>query len=59
MTKLVIDAEAFSRWHYKNDLTHVSFFSKTTMQWLAETYHCELEFVGKDVMIFRDQRKGG
>ena len=30
MTKLVIDREAFSRWHYKNDQTHVVFFSETT-----------------------------
>ena len=51
-TKLVIDADAFSRWHYKNDLTHVSFFAKETLQWLATHYQCQLEILGKDVIIF-------
>lgn len=52
MTKLVIDAEAFRNWHYKNDLTHVCFFSKATLQWLADAYQCQLEIIGKDVAIF-------
>ena len=30
MTKLVISAERFANWHYKQDPTHVSFFSKET-----------------------------
>jgi hypothetical protein len=53
MTKLVIDADAFSRWHYKNDLTHVCFFSTATFIWLAEQYSASLEFVGKDVIFLR------
>ncbi len=52
MTKLVIDADAFSRWHYKNDLTHVSFFSRDTLQWLAIKYQCRLDILGNDVIIF-------
>ena len=52
MTKLVIDVDAFSRWHYKNDPTHVSFFCKDTLEWLANTFHCQLEILGKDVIIF-------
>ena len=52
MTKLVIDAEAFSRWHYKNDQTHVSFYSKTTLHWLASHYRRKIDILGKDVMIF-------
>lgn len=55
MTKLVIDADAFSRWHYKNDKTHVSFFSEHTLQWLAVTYRSRLEIIGKDVIIFTAQ----
>lgn len=55
MTKLVIDKDAFSRWHYKNDPTHISFFSHTTLQWLANQYHCQLEFVAKDAVTFRQQ----
>lgn len=36
MTKLVKDVEAFSTWHYKNDQTHVLFFSRATFEYLAE-----------------------
>lgn len=52
MTKLVVDAEAFSRWHYKNDLTHVCFFSRQTFEWLAVKFSAKLEFDGKDVVFF-------
>ena len=55
MTKLVLDADAFARWHYKNDQTHISFFSRPTLQWLAERYRCEVEFIGQDVIIFTPQ----
>ncbi|MBS3963781.1 MAG: class I SAM-dependent methyltransferase [Methylomonas sp.] len=58
MTKLVIDASAFSRWHYKNDPTHVSYYSPPTMTWLATSNHCEIEFIGTDVMILTRQPAG-
>lgn len=53
MTKMVIDLEAFARWHYKHDPTHVSFFSRETFQYLAERDNLELEFVGNDVILLR------
>ncbi len=53
MTKMVIDVEAFATWHYKNDLTHVIFFSRKTFEYLAEQDQLELEFVGKDVILLR------
>ena len=52
MTKLVRDREAFARWHYKNDLTQVSFFSRPTFEWLAGLWRAELTFAGDDVMLF-------
>jgi SAM-dependent methyltransferase len=52
MTKLVSDREAFSRWHYKNDPTHVSFFSRPTFQWLADVWGAGIEIIGQDVVIF-------
>ncbi len=52
MTKLVRDREAFARWHYKNDLTHVHFYSRPTFEWLAAQWQAELTFVGNDVMLF-------
>jgi 2-polyprenyl-3-methyl-5-hydroxy-6-metoxy-1,4-benzoquinol methylase len=53
MTKMVIDVEAFANWHYKNDLTHVIFFSRKTFEYLAERDQLKLEFVGKDVILLR------
>ena len=52
MTKRVIDRDAFSRWHYKNDQTHVCFFSTETFQWLADHWCSTLTFPGKDVVLF-------
>ena len=51
MTKLVRDREAFSRWHYKNDPTHVCFFSTGTWQWWAQRHGALLEFIGADVIL--------
>ncbi len=53
MTKLVIDKKAFSTWHYKNDLTHVCFFSVETFQYLAQQLNAELSIVGQDVILLK------
>lgn len=52
MTKRVIDQDAFSRWHYKRDPTHVCFFSIETFQWLADYWHAALIVPRKDVVLF-------
>ncbi len=55
MTKLVIDKSRFSSWHYKNDPTHVCFYSQNTFQWLAKHYGFQVEFVGADVIfLYKD-----
>ncbi len=56
MTKRVIDQEAFSRWHYKNDETHICFFSTDTFSWLGRRLDAPPQFVGKDVVLFRRSR---
>lgn len=53
MTKLATDRAAFARWHYKNDLTHVCFFSRPTFEWLAQDLKAELEIIGSDVILLR------
>jgi len=53
MTKMVTDVQAFERWHYKNDPTHVRFFSRQTFLWLAQHWHAECDFYGADVVVFR------
>jgi hypothetical protein len=55
MTKLALDPEAFARWHYKNDPTHLCFFSRTTFAWLAAHWQAELTFTGSDVILFQKQ----
>ena len=51
MTKLVRSREAFEGWHYKNDPTHISFFSRSSWQWWAGEYGAELQFHGDDAML--------
>lgn len=51
MTKRVIDVQAFSRWHYKNDPTHISFFADQSFRWLAKEWDAKLEFEGSDVVF--------
>lgn len=53
MTKLVIDREAFSRWHYKNDKTHVCFYDRDCLRWLGRQYRSRVEFIGNDVIVFQ------
>ena len=52
MTKLVRNRDAFATWHYKNDRTHVCFFSRATFEWLADQWHTKVEFLGNDVILF-------
>ncbi|BDY06922.1 class I SAM-dependent methyltransferase [Ferrimonas sp. YFM] len=53
MTKLVKDRQAFANWHYKNDPTHVSFFSRTTFEFLAQRDDLTVEFIGNDVVLLQ------
>lgn len=53
MTKRVHGADAFARWHYKADPTHVIFFSEETFAWLARRWEAELRVVGGDVVMLR------
>ncbi len=52
MTKRVIDQTAFSRWHYKNDPTHIVFFSEHTFNWLGELWQVKPTYCGADVVFF-------
>ena len=52
MTKRVIDADRFARWHYKDDPTHVCFFSPATFHWLAERWQATFVMPANDIVIF-------
>jgi len=53
MTAHAVPQEAFPQWHYKSDLTHVSFFSLQTFAWLAGRLGAELTIADADVVFFR------
>ena len=53
MTKRVIDKTRFAQWHYKNDPTHVSFFSEVTFTYLAEQHGFIVEFPSNDVVFMK------
>ena len=58
MTKQVTDQASFARWHYKNDLTHISFFSRQAFDYLGASWGVEPLFIGADVIIFRRPTAG-
>lgn len=53
MTKRVIDKTAFASWHYKNDKTHVSFFSEATFRFLGERDGFTVQFPSNDVVLLK------
>jgi hypothetical protein len=44
--------EFFKSWQYKNDPTHVSFYSPKTMHWLAEQFELNIEVLSNRVVLF-------
>lgn len=53
MTKRAGDREAFARWHYILDPTHVAFFSAASFRWLADTLDMTVEFPAADVALLQ------
>jgi hypothetical protein len=53
MTKRVTSEDAFARWHYILDPTHVCFFSETSFEWLAEHLNMRVEFPAADVALLQ------
>ena len=51
MTKRVTSQQAFLRWHYKNDPTHVCFFSDVTFSWWAQAHGAQLHLPGPDTAL--------
>lgn len=53
MTKRVIDKNRFSTWHYKNDLTHVCFYSDDAFEYIAKQWGFDLEVINSDTVILQ------
>ncbi len=52
MTKLVLSQQAFANWHYKNDLTHVCFYSRRTLNFWAARHGALVRHVAEDAFLF-------
>ena len=51
MTQPAVPADRFFGWRYKNDPTHVLFFSDETFEWIAEQFNCILIKSGYGVYL--------
>lgn len=58
MTGMLPDWDAFPAWHYHRDPTHINFFSRLTMRWLANRHHWQPHFCGRDVTLFHKPSSG-
>ncbi|MTJ01729.1 class I SAM-dependent methyltransferase [Idiomarina piscisalsi] len=45
--------QLFKQWQYKNDPTHVSFYSPKTMHWIAKQFELEIEIVSNRIILFQ------
>ena len=53
MTSFVTDNIDFEDWHYKNDPTHICFYSSDTVQWLAGVWDAAIVYQADDVVIVK------
>lgn len=45
------DRDDFRRWSYKNDSTHICFYSETTFKWISKQLNATLTFPDKDIVL--------
>jgi len=53
MTCFQTDDERFANWHYRRDPTHIVFYRRATMKWLARAHGWVLDIPAKDVALFQ------
>lgn len=53
MTGIVNEQTDFASWHYKNDPTHVCFYSRTTINWLANLFQARQVYENGNVTILQ------
>jgi len=52
-TEMLTDEVDFSRWHYRRDITHLGFYRRATMQWLAHRHGWQILYQVGAVTVFR------
>ncbi|MCE9686205.1 class I SAM-dependent methyltransferase [Shewanella sp. AS16] len=58
-TPLLTDLAGFAKWHYKNNLTHVSFYQRRTFEFLAQKGDFALLFAAKDLILMQKTSESG
>ena len=53
MTGMLDNWKNFPDWYYHRDPTHIAFYSKNTMQWIAKYFSLKIEFPRENVVFFR------
>lgn len=53
MTSMIEDPESFLDWYYNRDPTHISFYSKKTMSWIAKNFNWTIKFSDSTVTLFK------
>jgi len=53
MTELRPPKEAFARWHYHRDPTHVGFYSDASLRWIAARFGWRVVSIGRRVILLR------
>ncbi len=53
MTQLYHSKIEFKNWWYKNDPTHIGFFSKDTFQWISTNWKLKIQHLSKNVIILQ------
>jgi len=51
MTRRHDSTDDFANWFYKDDLSHVCFFSKQSFRWIAKRWSADLEFMDNDIIV--------
>jgi hypothetical protein len=58
MTKIAEDdPDFFADWHYRLDLTHVTFYTTDTFRWLADKWNASVGFPADRAIIFQKSGK--
>jgi len=57
MTEMTDNISNFKGWRYKNDETHISFFSRKTFEYIAEILKCRVAYPDNGVTIFQKKLK--
>jgi len=53
MTQILTPEIDFEQWYYKNDPSHIGFFSEKALNFLAEKWQAELYVISERVIIFK------